>query len=199
MATTYAAVGHAITEWEKAEEAMARLFSFLLGVAGDYALPAMRAYGAVKTCAGRIEMVAAASEAFFFQHPEPNPDNRTVEKEVSAALVAMKEFSSRRNEIAHGQVHEIEIEDGFMRSPSGHLIKKMKSNGFVVGPSYYSTSKTDLAPGATLLHPVGRTAKYSYSATEIDTMAAGFVQLEKDINFATAAVNEHLNPPRRTS
>jgi hypothetical protein len=194
---TYAAIGKAMTSWEKAEEVMAFLFSVLVG-GGDDALPAVRAYGAVKTSLARLDMVAAAAEAFFFQRPEPEADNKKIEKEVDTAINAMKNFAARRNEIAHGQVHEIETQDGFMRTPEGYPIKKMKKIGFVVGPSYHSTSKTDLAPPLTFMHWVGRTAKYSYSSVEIDVISAGFDQLMRDIQFASAGVFSHRGRPRGT-
>jgi hypothetical protein len=92
----------ALTEWERAEQNMAQLFSHLVGNPGVYNTPAAaKAYGSIESSSARIRMVRAAAEAFFGQHYA----NPKISKPLSLLLAAHEEASHRRNEVAHGVAH----------------------------------------------------------------------------------------------
>lgn len=94
-------VGIALTEWERAEENMGRLFGHLIGTPGVYAGPAAaKVYGSIESSAARVNMIRAAAEAFFGQHYA----HPRIKKPLGLLLEAHKEASHRRNEIAHGVV-----------------------------------------------------------------------------------------------
>ena len=64
---TYAAVGRALSSWERFEGILSLLFSaFVVNMERE---GARRAYSAVRTFEGRAEMLKAASEAYFMNSP----------------------------------------------------------------------------------------------------------------------------------
>jgi hypothetical protein len=94
MDTLYAAVGRALSQWERYEAHLAMLFSALVtGMETDIA---RRAYCAVRTFEGRAEMLRAASEAYFFTYPDTGLQER-----FKVVIKEAKLFSERRNEITH--------------------------------------------------------------------------------------------------
>ena len=94
---TYAGVGRALSQWERYEAGLALLFSAV--VAGIKTTAAMRAYSAVRTFEARVEMLRAASAAYFAKSPDEAVQKIFVEVVRDAAC-----FSPRRNDIAHGVV-----------------------------------------------------------------------------------------------
>tara|TARA_R110000868_G_scaffold286313_6_gene546764 strand:- start:1273 stop:1779 length:507 start_codon:yes stop_codon:yes gene_type:complete len=68
--------------------------------------PALRAYGAVRTFEGRTEMLRASSETYFSEKPHLGLQNR-----FKPILKDAKNFSPRRNEIAHGVVDRFQLAD----------------------------------------------------------------------------------------
>jgi hypothetical protein len=95
--TIYKLVGECLSEWEQLESELAKLFSCL--VSNFESLAAERAYCAVRTFEARAEMLKAASEAYFAEHP-----NEGFQKSFVTILKHAKNFAPRRNEIAHGIV-----------------------------------------------------------------------------------------------
>ena len=95
--TLYAAVGRALSEWERYDAVLSFLFS-AFATPADPAI-GRRAFSAVRTLEGRIEMLRAASEAYFSAYP--NEQFLTAWKEI---LSSATQFSARRNDIAHGAV-----------------------------------------------------------------------------------------------
>jgi len=63
--------------------------------------PAIRAYGSVISFNGRAEMLAAAAVGYFYKKKTPLPE---IEKRVLGLLNECRNFSGRRNDIAHGRV-----------------------------------------------------------------------------------------------
>jgi hypothetical protein len=95
MDSVYAAVGRALSQWERYEGHLALLFSaFVTGMETDIA---RRAYCAVRTFEGRAEMLRAASEAYFYTFP-----NLTLQEKFKTVIRDAKSYSPRRNDIAHG-------------------------------------------------------------------------------------------------
>ena len=130
---TFIAIGCAITAWEHFEKSMASLFAKFLGLKGNQ-LPAKRAYGSILTFRSRSYMVQAAAEASFFTNPEAR-----LQKEVSGLIKAAREFAPRRNEIAHGIVRRRPVPEGFITAHSGRVVQRLRTRGFAVMPSDYST------------------------------------------------------------
>jgi hypothetical protein len=63
----YAAVGRALSMWERSEYGLSYLFSTFCGAGTPIqARPAQNAYNAIRTFEGRTEMLAAASKTFFY-------------------------------------------------------------------------------------------------------------------------------------
>jgi hypothetical protein len=97
---TFAAVGEALSHWEHLEGLIASLFASFVSDHADY-VPAKRAYVAVRTFEGRMEMLRASAEAFFDAFPD-----KDVQDTYQTFLKSVKEFAPRRNDIAHGVVAE---------------------------------------------------------------------------------------------
>jgi hypothetical protein len=92
---TYAAIGRALSNWERYEWILSHLFSAI--VAGVENNPARRAYGAVRTFEGRSQMLRAASVTYFSERPDTN-----LQGSFKKIITSASKFSERRNEIAHG-------------------------------------------------------------------------------------------------
>jgi len=118
--------------------------------------PAIRAYGAVSAFSTRLDMIRAASEAYFLHR------KKTVSEEFQSILDDAKNFATRRNEIAHGIVQPYFI---------GHIVV-----GSVLGPSRYATRKLKLErdDNSDKLEVV---RKYAYTSTEIDYFGEQFKKL----------------------
>jgi len=139
--TLYQAVGRALTEWEHVESALGDLFAFLVGAPWEYPSkqPAVRAYGSVISFQQRATMLIEAAEAYFNLHPDENLTHR-FSRIVSTEC---REFSSRRNEIAHGRVQAA------FESPMGGRLSNFLTPGLYASkkwrpnepPKYIYTSK----------------------------------------------------------
>jgi hypothetical protein len=189
---TFLAVGKALTEWEKLESAFSRLFGGFLGM-GDHSLAASRAYGSVLTFRGRSEMVTAAAEAFYFE--KPDADLERVTKEIIKRSIG---FSARRNEIAHGVVAAIYVDDDVIQTPEGGLIIAMTDLGFAVRPSNHATNKTTLKESSNLLTGVERQPRYTYSSVEITLISHHFISLAEDVRDLWFRVLKHDRSTRRS-
>jgi hypothetical protein len=121
--TVFNAVGRALTKWETAEGACARLFAIFVGAPHDAAemTPAVRAYGSVVSFNGRCEMLRSAAEAYFAEHP-----HKDLETDFKLLMVECQRYSARRNEIAHGTVVAL---------MNGETDQRL---GFVLVPSFYN-------------------------------------------------------------
>lgn len=174
--TVFAAVGRALSEWEKLEGHMALIFEHL--VSGDrISLPAIRAYGSVLTSRGRGEMISAAADAVFFLSP-----NAGLKKELDKLVETVGRFAGRRNEIAHG------IVNGYYpdRKPFTSSRKPPEMKGYVLGPSEYSTNKTKLERRS-LIDRAHRAPSYAYSSTEIAHYQSHFERLQREaVQFMAA-------------
>ncbi|MFZ3324406.1 MAG: hypothetical protein WA231_00285 [Methylocella sp.] len=121
--STFEWVGRALSEWERFESFFGLSFGVFVG-SYDGLAPAMRAYGAIVSFRGRLEMIKAAADAHFAKHPHGGTA-------IFKHICEMAEgFSARRNEIAHGVV-QLYYPDGKQSSgsalgPSRHFTKKQK-------------------------------------------------------------------------
>lgn len=148
----FATVGKALTEWETVETACARIFAFLVGAPPnwDEMSPAVRAFGVVISFPTRCEMITTAGKAFFHLHQEVS----NYEKYISDALSEAREYSNRRNEIAHGAVKEI-------------LDHERRSLGYYLCPSFYNPKK----------FPVSMVPTYTYMSKNILYFSQEFTKM----------------------
>jgi hypothetical protein len=187
--TIFAAIGRALSAWEEFEHSMANLFAQFLRVDTDD-LPAVRAYGSVISFQGRASMVSAAAEAYFFENPEP-----TLQSRVEDLLKLAKGLSARRNEIAHGIVRNIQVPGQPIVIPNGPMFRPLVKWGFGLVPSFYSTNKTSLAEGETLLSGIRRQPKYTYTSHELVSFTAKFFTLNSQtIQLGTALYQHGIRP-----
>lgn len=122
---TFIGVGRALSQWEHFEGEIGLIYGILVN-ALDETSPAMRAYGSVSTFSVRQDMILAASKAYFFTR-EPS-----YEEDIKSLLDDARQFSTRRNEIAHGIVQP-------------YFIKGSRRAGYALGPSKYATRKQRLS------------------------------------------------------
>jgi hypothetical protein len=77
----YLEVGRALSAWEGVEQALADIFAILVGAPHwperDRA-PALRAFGTIIGFLARIGMLEAATQAYFYNHPEQQLEARRV-------------------------------------------------------------------------------------------------------------------------
>lgn len=135
----YYCVGLFLSQWERHEVALSALFTSF--VSGQQRTPARRAYVAVRTFEARVEILRAASEAYF----EDNPNTEHQDK-LKDVLRNAKQYSERRNDIAHGVVDFFCLKDDWDRPrlenayalyPSQASFKERTTAGI---PSYCMTS-----------------------------------------------------------
>jgi hypothetical protein len=118
----FKAVGKALTNWEFVEEALARIFAALVGtVAYPRAGPAVRAYGSIISFRSRVEMIEWAGDAFF-SLPPPSQ----FQSDLYPLMTECKDWSQRRNDIAHGRVWPSPDLGGYLLFPSLYNTKKQK-------------------------------------------------------------------------
>jgi hypothetical protein len=146
----YLAVGHALSQWADVEECISDLFVFFVGQE-EAESPAVRAYTSIEGVRNRIAMVRSAADAWFERFPDCSLKGSTFD-----ALRVCQEWSSRRNEIAHG------ITDLPVDTPGatwflypGYLTKRRR------------TSRNN--------------AEFRYNADQIEKMADGFVEIERQL------------------
>jgi hypothetical protein len=155
----FQAVGKAISCWEHVEQSIASLFTFVTtGKYHDVSAPALRAYGSISGTGARIEMVRAAVESWAQQYPECPLIGNCYE-----LLNECSKWSSRRNDIAHGQVDCLvdTIPNGWMLFPGLHDTKKRSIQGI---------------------------SKYRYTVEHIEQFTAGFLSLHGRMNECTSAL-----------
>jgi hypothetical protein len=155
----FASVGRALTEWERMETGWALIFAALIGApkGEERRAPAIRAYGSVPSFTGRSEMLRRAGEGYFHLNPEMATK---VADRFKEALSLTGKFSARRNEIAHGQVHQFFVYTDEARQAS-------RAAGFYLLPSLFNPRKTGL----------DYRVEYQYTAADVDYYGREFLKL----------------------
>jgi hypothetical protein len=152
---TFASVGRALSCWEYFEGYLGLIYGLCVGAPVD-TYPAMRAYGVISAFSNRLDLIRAAAESYYFHAKKSMPD------ELSSILDDSKNFSTRRNEIAHGIVQPYHV--------------GLSPSGFALGPSRYSTRKLKLQKLEA--NPVpSLVSMYAYTSVEIDYFASQFTAL----------------------
>jgi hypothetical protein len=159
-AVLYESIGRALSRWEAFECEFANLFASLIGPSID-STPIHRAYGAVVSFSGRLDMVRAAAEPFFARHSEKDTDRgKALKKAYDDISAKAQTLSGFRNRIAHGMVN------GYT-SPAGH------DRGLALIPAHYAKKDRKLVPT-----PRGTTVpEYAYTSGEINFFGAQFWDL----------------------
>ncbi len=133
----YQAVGIALTDFEKSQESLAYLYSYLVGAKqgqGDQAA-ALRTFGAIEAAQPRIEAVRQVAQLYFAPYWHI-PEIRTP---FRLLLDDAKKAADRRNDIAHGKVVHIR------QFVKGGRQVNLTSGYMLVAPSYM-TGRTDPFP-----------------------------------------------------
>ncbi len=114
------AVGRALTMWEHAEVMMALTFYGLMHSPKEPRTifePAARAYSAVITFNGRMEMMQAAADAYFISYAgQVNCDEYT-QRSLNHLIKLARKAGTRRNELAHAMTRKIDGLDGIYLGP----------------------------------------------------------------------------------
>lgn len=172
--TLYASIGCALTAWERYESELAFLFSQFVCAGGPSSIqPAIRAYCAVRTFQGRMEMLKAASQSFFHGWGMKD-DNRLVKKFMSMVNPSNR-YNERRNDIAHGVVDAF-IPEAFTIEAARRLAGKM---GHALFPTYgYFKERT----------PEGYPL-YCYTSAEINYFRIQFISLMDPVHTLAAEIS----------
>jgi hypothetical protein len=163
----YASIGQALSRWEYLEVGLMELFAALANNKHDSSAIS-RAYGAVVTSRGRLDMLEAAASAYFIYFP-----NNKLQSALENQLTKVRQYGTRRNEIAHGIVQPYSIFKPFKGDDSG---------GYCLFPSFYNTNKMLLETRVKL------TPKYIYSSKEIKKFAACFMDMVPPIGTITLKI-----------
>jgi hypothetical protein len=145
----YSAVGRALSDWERYEGSLSLLFATLTSTSSS--LPARRAYNSVRTFEARIEMLRAASLAYFERHPDKDREDL-----MGTVISEGKCYCPRRHEIAHGVV------DHFQPFPP--KLPRDLTNEFALYPSFANFEQRDMEEMPT----------YCYAKAELDYFAGEF-------------------------
>lgn len=94
---TFAGVGRVLSEWEAIELTLSHIYSGFTGRLE--VVSAIREYGEKTVFTFRLAALRTAAQGFFCGRPD-----QALESEFDAIVVRCKEFSSHRNDIAHGIV-----------------------------------------------------------------------------------------------
>ncbi|MGQ0741596.1 MAG: hypothetical protein ACT4OG_04790 [Alphaproteobacteria bacterium] len=163
--TLFASVGRALSAWEKFEINLARLFAAVLGPT-ESIHPAMRAYGAVITFRGRIQMLSMAAETRFIEAP-----SEVVQPDFKQVISRAQDYGARRNEIAHGVV-----------LPYQDIADENTREGYVLAPAVYLSTKRKFLPSPSLLSHYKSSPSYVYSSKEVLAFARQFYRLATSLN-----------------
>jgi hypothetical protein len=128
------AVGRALTEWEQVENACARLFALLVSAnqRRTYHAPAVRAFGCINSTKTKAEMLRVAAVPYFARRKSKAQFAAQFKKVVGEYT----NFSSRRNDIAHGLLSRVFITG--KRTSKG---ERRGAIGLYLLPSFYNSKK----------------------------------------------------------
>jgi hypothetical protein len=174
VAKLYASIGCALTAWERFESELAFLFAQFVSPTLPSAIhPAIHAYCAVRTFHGRLEMLQAASESFFYGWGIKK-DDRLVKK-LKSLLNPYHRFNDRRNDIAHGVV------DAYI--PEVFTVEAARRNAGKFGHALFPTY------GCLKDRAVSGFPDYCYTAAEIDYFRDQFLSLMDPAHILAAEIS----------
>jgi len=178
---------------------MADIFACLL--TAEEPVPVDRAYGAVLTTRGRMEMTKAAAEGFFFLYPMQ--DDEQLQKQLGLLIEQVIGFSGRRNEIAHGVVTHnrplSKAEGTFLRKYRQYKGDPKRPPGYVLQAPDHMSSKTGIEKGETILNPVNYIPDFVYNSAQVNVFAKQFEELREWANPFPLVILGHRNRARERS
>lgn len=166
----YVEVGKALSKWEMLEDALAWMFSELVGAPSNAyphdfdPTPAERAYGSIVGFRSRLNMIEAAAAGYFHVRSNTSkPDEKakitTLERQTKHLLKQVSGWSDRRNDVAHGVV---------VLSTDSRM-----ANDYVLIPPGYNSKK--YGPQIT------SDPAYTYNAAQITEFRNQFLRLAREI------------------
>ena len=165
----FEAVGHALTEWERAEECLYYLHSIVCGVPSSSEAHdiVMRSFGTTESTMGRITAVRAAATMYF----DPWWHIASIRDTVDELFNGAQKAAQRRNEIAHGKVTGVRtfVKDGApVELDTGYLL---------LAPRYMS-GRTNAFPSPDPLDIWSVTkSHYGFNSSDVEVFADKFTRL----------------------
>jgi hypothetical protein len=125
-------VGKVMTAWETIEFELSRLYSVF---AGDPDGDAMRDYGKPTVARMRLDGLREIADKFFVKSPSQDREGR-----FHALLARLQHFATRRNEVAHGIVFNVQNVAAFTRNFAKDALGKPQ---FLLIAPYYQIKQHD--------------------------------------------------------
>ncbi len=167
---TFQGIGRIIDRWERIEFNLARVHSVFVGDPdGSIAL---RQYGNGRTVPERDAIIRASAEKWFVKNP-----NQKREGKFDKFMQEYAGFADRRNEIAHGIVHQVSGFTFFRRrtTKADYLVQ------YAVIPAYQVMKR----------HHANGVPKYMYGSAEMALVEKHMVAL----NLAIWDFLQEIDPP----
>lgn len=162
----YTAVGYALTVWANLEFELFCMYGVL---AHSKNFASQAAYGAVLSFETRIEMILAAAKARYRYLSEPN-SHSALEK----LLRSIGRLSSRRNDIAHGQV------------------MCFASDGYYLVHAIYDTRKRSKLTRKQSITSAADVWSYAYTAAQINSYTTVFLSYREHLRAIDRSVSQEL-------
>lgn len=161
----YTAVGRSLSQWEATENTLVRVFVSLIHPEPVFYGPShtatMHVFGALASPRARIDVIREAAQESLV--------NQNLSKSLNEILKILERASTRRNEIAHGQIAHF-AKFGHALIP--HLHNPRKLNRRPNGPLDFWT--------------------YRYTSREINSFAEKFIRLYKETWNLYADIHHEL-------
>ena len=168
----YAAVGRALSSWDGVEGVLAEIFALFCNTPIFLKYleePAIRAYGSVVSFNGRAEMLDAASRAYFHNKKTPTAE---LQMKLRGLLQECRQFSGRRNDIAHGRV------EALLGAEYDWWPQKDRDCCWLFLPGLLSAKRYSLDHEPLFIYMV---AELTYFKDQFDNLAGRLVDLRDDI------------------
>jgi hypothetical protein len=167
---TFQGIGRIIDRWERIEFNLARLHSVFAGDPEGNA--AMREYGSGRTIRERDAIIRASAEKWFMRMP-----NQKREGQFNRFMQEVVGFADRRNEIAHGIVHQV----------SGLMLFRQRTSR----PDYLVQYAVIPPRQVMKRHHANGAPKYMYGSAEMSLIEERLVIL----NLAIWDFLQEIDPP----
>ncbi len=168
----FLAVGRALTAWEQLETGLFELYQ-ILAHSTNFASEA--AYGSIASSEARTEMIRAAAKRML----PPRTLSTTTEK-LYRTLKDIGNFTSRRNDIAHGQVMRI------------------GDSGSYLTHSFYNSRKLKPGNKSRAINAFERYGfSYAYTSAQIENYAMHFIRQKSAVQAVAEEIRELRDPKNK--
>jgi hypothetical protein len=178
-ATIYLSIGAALTAWAQIENSLFMMFQEL---AYTKSFASEAAFGCVLSFETRMEMINAATRRAL-----PPPATSETTKKLVKCLKDIGKLSSRRNEIAHGQV----IRFGGPKSLGG--------KGCYLTHSFFDTRKMKFPKLSDRTEGMMSMWSYAYTSRQIDAYAHTFQNYGKTMHEIIQQIGLERDQKKKTS